>query len=161
MCVVNVRKRFNPPLPQGYYGNVIVYPAAVTTAEKLLKSPFHYAVELVREAKGRATEEYAKSVADLMVTRGRPDLTGVRTYLVSYANGFGEVDVGWGKPVYGGVARGGFDSFPRGVSYMMLIKNDKGEEGLLVPICLAPKAMDVLVEELHKMLLVSGIASAL
>ncbi|KAG6385980.1 hypothetical protein SASPL_154863 [Salvia splendens] len=119
-------------------------------------------LELVKKAIHEATEEYVKSVVDLMVLRGRPNLTGARTYLVSYAKGFEEVDVGWGKPAYGGVARGGVDSFPCAVSYFMPFKNSKGEEGIMVPLCLPPKAMDVLIHELQKMLLGrSSIASAL
>ncbi|KAH6827284.1 HXXXD-type acyl-transferase family protein [Perilla frutescens var. hirtella] len=163
LCVVNIRKRLNPPLPEGYYGNAIVYPAAVTSADKLLKNPLQYAVELVKKAKHEATEEYVKSVVDLMVVRGRPDLTGVRTYLVSYAKGFDEVDVGWGKAAYGGVARAGVDSFPRAVSYFMPYKNDKGEDGILVPICLPPKPMELFINELHKMMVRgrSSIASPL
>ncbi|KAL1566541.1 Benzyl alcohol O-benzoyltransferase, variant 2 [Salvia divinorum] len=161
LCVMNIRKQMNPPLPEGYYGNAIVYPAAVATAEMLLKNPLHYAVELVKKAIHEGTEEYVQSVADLMVLRGRPNLTGARTYLVSSARVF-EVDVGWGKPAYGGVARGGVDSFPRAVSYFMRLKNSKGEDGIMVPICLPPKAMDVLIDELQKMLLGrSSIASAL
>ncbi|XP_047973931.1 benzyl alcohol O-benzoyltransferase-like [Salvia hispanica] len=161
LCVMNIREQMNPPLPQGYYGNAIVYPAAVATAEMLLKNPLHYAVELVRKAIQGATEEFVKSVVDLMVLRGRPNLTGVQTYLVSSARVF-EVDVGWGQPAYGGVARAGVDSFPRAVSYFMRIKNSNGEDGIMVPICLPPKAMDVLVDELQKMLPGrSSIASAL
>ncbi|KAL1566540.1 Benzyl alcohol O-benzoyltransferase [Salvia divinorum] len=137
LCVMNIRKQMNPPLPEGYY------------------------VELVKKAIHEGTEEYVQSVADLMVLRGRPNLTGARTYLVSSARVF-EVDVGWGKPAYGGVARGGVDSFPRAVSYFMRLKNSKGEDGIMVPICLPPKAMDVLIDELQKMLLGrSSIASAL
>lgn len=153
LCVVNIRKRLNPPLPEGYYGNAIVYPAAVTTAGELLKKPLHYAVELVKEAVHKATEEYVRSIVDLMVRRWRPNLTEVQTYLVSYAKGLEEVDVGWGKPAYGGVASGGVDSFPRAVSYFLPLKNDKGVDGIMVPICLPPKAMDILVDELRKMLL--------
>ncbi|KAG6412412.1 hypothetical protein SASPL_125090 [Salvia splendens] len=161
LCVMNIREQMNPPLPEGYYGNAIVYPAAVATAEMLLKNPLCYAVELVKKAIQGATEEFVKSVVDLMVLRGRPNLTGVQTYLVSSARVF-EVDVGWGNPAYGGVARAGVDSFPRAVSYFMRIKNSKGEDGIMVPICLPLKAMDVLVDELQKMLPGrSSIASAL
>lgn len=160
LCVVNCRKLFNPPLPEGYYGNAIVYPAAVTTAEKLSRSGLHYAVELVKKAKHEATEEYVRSVADLMVMRGRPDLTGVQTYLVSYAKGFDEVDLGWGKPAYGGVARGGVDSFPRAVSYFLPFKNDKGDDGIMVPICLPPKPMELLLNQLHKMMLAPTTSTA-
>ncbi|XP_057809024.1 benzyl alcohol O-benzoyltransferase-like, partial [Salvia miltiorrhiza] len=90
-CMVNCRKRVNPPLPKGYYGNCIVYPAAVTTAEKL---SLQRAVELLRNSKSQATEEYVKSVADLMVMRGRPLFKAIGTFIVSDFTraGFGETD---------------------------------------------------------------------
>ncbi|KAK6154103.1 hypothetical protein DH2020_013742 [Rehmannia glutinosa] len=96
--------RFNLPLPEGYYGNALALPVAISTAEKLSKNSLHYAVELIRKTKSKVTEEYVKSVADLMVIRGRPNLAVARTYLVSSLMhmGFEEVDFGWGKPVYGG-----------------------------------------------------------
>ncbi|MED6120788.1 hypothetical protein PIB30_024222 [Stylosanthes scabra] len=84
MCMVNARDRFNnPKIPIGYYGNVIAYPAAVTTVEKLSENPFGYSVELIKKAKAEVTEEYVRSVADLMVTKGRPLFTTVGSCIVS------------------------------------------------------------------------------
>lgn len=155
ICIVNARSKFNPPLPSGYYGNGFAFPVAVATAGKLCASPLGYALELVKKAKKEVTEEYMRSVADLMVTRGRPHFTVVRAYLVSDLThaGFGEVDVGWGKPVYGGAAKGGVGAIPGVASFYIPFKNKAGEQGIVVPICLPAAAMDRFVKELDSILL--------
>ncbi|KAE8733694.1 Benzyl alcohol O-benzoyltransferase [Hibiscus syriacus] len=152
MCVVNARFKFNPPiLPPGYYGNAFVLSAAITRVKKLRENPLGYAVELVKQAKARLTEEYMKSVAALMVIRGKqllfPNVMG--SYIISDLthSGLEDVDFGWGKPVFGGVAKAvGVISFftPR--------KTKKGEAGTLVPICLPAPAMERFAEELDNML---------
>ncbi|KAL8038237.1 hypothetical protein ABFX02_11G092600 [Erythranthe guttata] len=114
------------------YGNAFVLVAAISTAESLSKNPFHYAVELVMKAKTKATEEHVKSVADLLVIR--------------------DVDFGWGKPVYGGPAKGEVGVVPGLSSYYVPFKNKKGENGIIVPISLQKNAMDVFVKELEIML---------
>ncbi|KAG6571216.1 Benzyl alcohol O-benzoyltransferase, partial [Cucurbita argyrosperma subsp. sororia] len=154
LCIVNARSKFNPPLPLGYYGNAFAFPVAVTTAGKLCGNPIGYALELVREAKAAVTEEYMKSVADLMVVKGRPHFTVVRSYLVSDVTraGFGEVDFGWGKAAYGGPAKGGVGAIPGVASFYIPSKNKKGEKGILVPLCLPAPAMERFVEELDGLL---------
>ncbi|XP_009803457.1 benzyl alcohol O-benzoyltransferase-like isoform X2 [Nicotiana tabacum] len=156
LCIVNARSnaRFNPPLPTGYYGNAFVFPVAVTTAAKLSKNPLAYALELVKKTKTDVTEEYMKSVADLMVLKGRPHFTVVRTYLVSDVTraGFREVDFGWGKAVYGGPAKGGVGAIPGVASFYIPFKNKKGENGIVVPICLPGFAMETFIKELDGML---------
>ena len=67
ICIVNARPKFDPPLPTGYYGNAFAFPVAVTTAGKLCENPLGYALELVKKAKNDVTEEYMRSLADLMV----------------------------------------------------------------------------------------------
>ncbi|KAK7258735.1 hypothetical protein RIF29_24318 [Crotalaria pallida] len=154
MCLVNARARLNPPLPVGYYGNVIAYPAAVTTVEKLNKNSFGFVVELIQKVKAEVTNEYMHSVADLMVTKGRPLFTTARSFFVSNLTHFGfrEMDFGWGKPVYGGIAKGGAGNFPW-VTYFNSYKNEKGQEGALLPICLPNKVMmSRFVKELSNML---------
>ncbi|XP_047971169.1 benzyl alcohol O-benzoyltransferase-like [Salvia hispanica] len=150
-CLVNVRKRLNPPLPVGYYGNAIVYPAAVTTAEKLTTSPLQHAVELLRNAKSQAAEEYVKSVADLMVMRGRPCFNTRGIYLVSDVtrSGLGEVDYGWGTAEYGGPALCGIDLVPGVVSFALPYKNTNGEKGIRLTMSLPPNAMDKFINELE------------
>lgn len=71
LCVGNLRSKFNPSLPLGYYGNAIVFPAVITTVRNLLHNPLGYTVELLKQAKASMTKEYAKSVAALMVLRAK------------------------------------------------------------------------------------------
>ncbi|KAK6154101.1 hypothetical protein DH2020_013740 [Rehmannia glutinosa] len=153
ICIVNSRTRFNPPLPEGYYGNAFAFPVAISTAEKLSENPLGYALDLIRKTKSEVTEEYMKSVADLMVIRGRPHFAVVRTYLVSDLThaGFEEVDFGWGKAAYGGAAKGGVGAIPGVASFYIPLKNNKGEKGIVVPVCLPANAMEVFVKELEMM----------
>lgn len=95
-----------------------------------------------------------RSLADLMVIRGRPHFTVVRSYVVSDLThaGFREVDFGWGKAAYGGAAKGGVGAIPGVASFYIPFKNNKGENGIVIPICLPENAMKIFVEELQKML---------
>ncbi|KAI3462216.1 hypothetical protein Pfo_018879 [Paulownia fortunei] len=137
VCIVGIRKRFNPPLPDGYYGNAFALSAAITTAENLSKNPLHYALELVSKTKADVTEEYMKSVADLMVIKGRPHFTVMRTCMVNVVHaGFAEVDFGWGKAVYGGPAKSDVTAVPDLMIFHIPVKNNKGDNGIVVPISL-------------------------
>lgn len=147
---VNARRRFNPPLPKGYYGNAFAFPAALTTARKLCENPVGYALELVRKIKEDVTEEYMRSVADLMVLRGRPPSTAVRIFHVSDVSRsrFGDVDFGWGKLVYGGPGRGGVGNRPVAASFYVSCKNNKGENGIAVTVSLPTFVMEKFAVEL-------------
>ncbi|KAK4273535.1 hypothetical protein QN277_021916 [Acacia crassicarpa] len=151
MLISNLRGKTDPRLlPHGYYGNGFVYPASVTTAGELSGNPLGYALKLVKEAKGEATAEYMQSVADLMVIRGRPCFTPVRSWVVSNLihSGFGDLDFGWGKAMYAGPAMAGIGSFP-GVSWAC--GSAKGD-GVVVLICLPPKAMKIFAREIDNLL---------
>ncbi|KAK4430471.1 Benzyl alcohol O-benzoyltransferase [Sesamum alatum] len=153
LCFVNGRRLFNPPLPAGYYGNAVATPVAISTAGNLCKQPLDFALELVIKTKSKVTEEYIKSAADLMVMRGRPHFTVVRTYVVSDLAHAGHVDLdyGWGTPVYSGPTKGGVGVVPGLLSFHIPVKNNKGDRGILVPIWLPANAMEVFVKEVEKM----------
>ncbi|CAL5435880.1 unnamed protein product [Camellia sinensis] len=153
-CVVNGRgNKHGLNLPPGYYGNVITFPMAMTKAGMLSMLPLGYALELVKKAKAQVKEEYLRSVADLMVIKGRPSYTleANKDYIVSDTTraGFDKVDFGWGKLVFGGV--------PRAISLISVFSRFRdirgGEDGIVVPICLPESVMDRFEQELKKMML--------
>ncbi|KAI3462214.1 hypothetical protein Pfo_018877 [Paulownia fortunei] len=140
LCIVNIRMRFDPPLPDEYYGNAFALPTAITTVENLSKNPLHYALELVRKTIAVVIEEYMKSVADLMVIRGQPHFTMMQTYVVSDA-----------KAAYGGPAKGDVTAIPDLTIFCIPIKNNKGDNRIVVPIILQVKVMEVLEKQLEMM----------
>ncbi|KAE9445020.1 hypothetical protein C3L33_23081, partial [Rhododendron williamsianum] len=142
-CLVNGRSLPGQIVPHWYHGNVFTYPAAVSKAGKVCSFPLEYTVELVKMAKPQMIAEYFRSVADLMVIKGRPLYTVVGNFIVSDVRrlGLDTVDFGWGKPVYGGLTR----AFPV-VSFYMNFK-----DGIVVPKCLPDPTMERFEEELKKM----------
>ncbi|MED6221729.1 hypothetical protein PIB30_057566 [Stylosanthes scabra] len=158
MCVVNARfepcrSTFNPPLPEGYYGNAFVIPAIASTAGMLCGRPLSYALELVKKPKKEANEEYLHSVADLMATNGRPGFSTKGSFIVSDLTklGLSDVDFGWGKPLYSGLNKAGITDIP-GESFYIPYTNSKGEHGKLVLICLPEDAMKRFEKELNGIL---------
>ncbi|KAJ0735823.1 putative benzyl alcohol O-benzoyltransferase [Helianthus annuus] len=147
---VNARKMFNPPLPVGYYGNVLAILAVISTARDLCNKPFGYPLELVMKVKSDVTKQHIRSVSDLMAIQKRVRYTAIRAYTVSDLThaGVNAVDFGWGTAVYGGAAKGGV-----GLSYLLSHTNNNGESGILVPVCLPSGVMmDRFVKELNNML---------
>jgi hypothetical protein len=143
-----------PFIPVGYYGNSFATPAAISTAGALRAKPVGYAVDLVRKARREVDVEYLQSVARFMVRSGRPQLALLHAYLVSDVSkaGFDAIDVGWGKPVYGGTMRCSLDTSPVICSFLTAGKNTIGEEGIILPVCLPAPAMDKFVEEMSNLL---------
>lgn len=149
IIAVNSRTKFVPPLT-GYYGNSLMLPAVVTEAGKLVGSDLGYAVELVREAKGKVTEEYVRSAADFLVLNGRVHFVVNNTYLVSDLRrlvDLGNMDWGWGKAVSGGPVDVGENL----ISFLGTSKNSAGEEGAVVPFCLPDSALGRFKSEVKKM----------
>ncbi|CAI9107727.1 OLC1v1007161C1 [Oldenlandia corymbosa var. corymbosa] len=157
LFLVNARSKFNPPIPKGYYGNVLATAAAVTTVGELTENPIEYAAELVKRARLEVTEEFMKSNADLLVLKGRPDFElKWTTHMVSDLTraGFDEVDFGWGKPVYAGPAIGLIRSFG---SFYIPIKNKNGEKSVMALVRLPRLAIERLVKEFETIKLKSSL----
>ncbi|CAI0475954.1 unnamed protein product [Linum tenue] len=156
VCLVSMRGKFSdPPLPIGYYGNTFAFAVAEALAGELCRNPLGYALDLVRKAKGEVTEEYMKSVADLMALKGRPNFLKTKwTYLVSDVTraGFETVDFGWGAPVYGGPGKPDVGPNPGLTNFFIPCKNKEGEDGIVLAISLSVQAMERFAKELESML---------
>ncbi|XP_050221520.1 benzyl alcohol O-benzoyltransferase-like isoform X2 [Mercurialis annua] len=147
----NTRKKFSPDLiPKGYYGNGFMISTAVATAGELVKNSIGYALELIRKTKAEMTREYVQSAADTLVIKGRPCFPVEGSYGISDLRnlGFREVDFGWGKAIYGGVAK----AIPILVSYYVAYENEKGENGFVLLACLPAQVMERFAEELQNLL---------
>nr|GMD97518.1 methanol O-anthraniloyltransferase [Ipomoea batatas] len=152
VCTINVRDKGPPELRDGYYGNAVVFPAAVTEARRLYDNPLDYAVKLIEEAKGRANEDYIRSMVNFMASKGRPPiLRSISSFIVTDLSrlGFSEMDFGWGKPVYGGTMEGERSAT---IIAHALYRNSDGEDGIVVPVFLPPPAMKRFEEEMKKLI---------
>lgn len=148
---ITARGKQGMEVPRGFYGNAFAYIAAVSSAKLLRENPLGYALELVKRTKSRMSEEYMRSLSDLMVIKGRPkcDMTSRNTLVADTTKvGFEKVDFGWGEAVYGG---------PIGTVTFSLYyanakpRNSKGEKGIVVPVWLPPLAMEKFEQEIEKM----------
>ncbi|PUZ69717.1 hypothetical protein GQ55_2G133900 [Panicum hallii var. hallii] len=145
-----VRNRSRRTVPTGYYGNAFAFAAASAPAGELCRRPLGYALQLLVEAKARASQEgYVQSVASFNAAHRRPPFPKARTYLISDVTQAGllAVDFGWGRPLYGGPATTMLATFHQEG------RNEAGEAGILVPIRLPTLAMERLKQQLRKELL--------
>ncbi|XP_020236189.1 methanol O-anthraniloyltransferase [Cajanus cajan] len=136
-------------VPNGYYGNAFAFPMAISEAGLLCQNPLGYALGLIKKAKAQMSAEYASSIADLMVLKGRPMYKTRGNYLIGDTThvGFSDVDFGWGSPIYGGPA--GAIPF---VSFFGRFTNSEGEDGIVVPILLPHHVMKRFLYELVKII---------
>ncbi|XP_051115826.1 methanol O-anthraniloyltransferase-like [Andrographis paniculata] len=148
--LTNVRDpKFGLRMPRGYYGNAIAYPAAISKANILCASPLSYGADLIRRAKLKLSKEYVKSVADLMVIKGRPKYVEAWNFIVSDFRSLGldNIDFGWGNARLGGIPW----ATPEISVYGNYRENGEGEKGVVVPICLPSMAMEKFQYEMKKM----------
>lgn len=149
--LINIRRKsFNFELPSRYYGNAFITPAAISKAGLLCSNPLTYAVEMIKKLKDHMNEEYIKSVTDLIVIKGRPQLSKSWNFIISdnRSGGFDKFDFGWGEPIFGGV--------PKAVSLISFgvpVKNERGEKGILIAISLPPLAMKKFQEVVYNLTL--------
>lgn len=150
-CLVSARaKDYKMDIPSGYYGNAVAFPAVHSKVGALCNNPLGYAVALVKKAKAEMSEEHIRSAADLMeVKRRRPRHAIKGNYIVSDLSkvGFDRIDLGWGKPVFAGIA-GAKSIF----SFLNRYQKEDGETGILIPIRLPRPSMKRFEEELKRMI---------
>ncbi|KAA8537588.1 hypothetical protein F0562_027196 [Nyssa sinensis] len=100
---VNIRERLEPKLPQGYYGNGFVLGCTVATVKELVSANLHQVVKLVQHAKSSLTDDYVKSIIDML--KDRTVKTDLSTSLVisQWSKlGLENLDFGEGKALHMG-----------------------------------------------------------
>ncbi|GLJ30289.1 hypothetical protein SUGI_0598990 [Cryptomeria japonica] len=93
---VDARTSFNPPLPNGYYGNGVVAADAQAIAHDVINKPLSYLVNIIKKTKMSLTNEYLRSIIDtdgFSSDQANISLSDWRWL------GFNEVDFGSGSPV--------------------------------------------------------------
>lgn len=108
------------------------------------------------KAKANVTEEYVRSFIDLTVAKGRAPISMEWTYIVDDLTRIGlwDMDYGWGKPVYGGMAYCEVDSTPGTGNYFLRIRDGGGDgDEIVAPMCLPANAMERFEVELEKLLI--------
>ncbi|KAH7842822.1 hypothetical protein Vadar_009564 [Vaccinium darrowii] len=114
LFAVDIREKISPPLPDGFVGNAVITAFATAKVRDLVENnPFSCIVEKVKEGRARVTGEYVRSVIDwLEVHRGVPATCNGNFYVSAWGKlGFGGLDFGLGRAVYGGPVVSGNDEF--------------------------------------------------
>ncbi|KAL3848836.1 hypothetical protein ACJIZ3_010718 [Penstemon smallii] len=108
---IDGRTRLQPPLPQGYYGNVIFPNRHVALSGEIQSKPLKHVVSIIHDAIIQMNNDYMRSTIDYLELQ--PDLLalaiGDDTYrcpnlgINSWVRlPIYDADFGWGKPVYMG-----------------------------------------------------------
>jgi shikimate O-hydroxycinnamoyltransferase len=110
------RSRLQPPLPPGYFGNVIFTTTPMAVAGDLMSKPIWYAAGRIHDALVRMDNDYLTSALDYLELQ--PDLSalvrGAHTFkcpnlgITSWVRlPIYDADFGWGRPIFmgpGGIA---------------------------------------------------------
>lgn len=153
VCVsymVSARGKQGIEVPCGYYGNAFAFPMVLSEAGLICDRALEYALELVKKIGTQMTEEYIRSVTDLMVIRGRPSYRkGVESFIAADMTRlpFQKIEFGWGNPVHAGLAQ--VIPFISNISRFRNCRS--GEESIVAPMWLPPKAMERFEKEVKKM----------
>ena len=149
---VDARKIFDPPLPEGFYGNAFALACAKTTARELANTSLSFAVKLINEAKTAVNNEYMRSVIDFMELNERPHFTMLGSFVASQVSKMGlrDVDFGWGNAVYRGPAGGGLGAVDGMFCLFFAHQNTDGFEGIMVTLGLPSDAMRPFENEIRR-----------
>ncbi|KAH7567229.1 hypothetical protein JRO89_XS07G0035200 [Xanthoceras sorbifolium] len=100
---VNVRRKLNPEIPQGYYGNGFVLGCAQTSAGELVSTNLYNGVKLVQQAKSTLTDDYVRSMIDLLEDKTvKTDLSASLVISQWSRLGLEDLDFGEGKALHMG-----------------------------------------------------------
>ncbi|XP_076939438.1 shikimate O-hydroxycinnamoyltransferase-like [Bidens hawaiensis] len=106
---VDGRTRFQPPLPPGFFGNVIFKNTTIATSGDIQSKPLWYVASKIHETLARMNNDYLKSALDYLEQHHcqRPEVNYNRTsfIMVTWARlPVHDADFGWGRPIFMGRA---------------------------------------------------------
>ncbi|KAK6248484.1 hypothetical protein QUC31_020049 [Theobroma cacao] len=103
---VNARPKLkNPPLKEGFYGNVVCLACAMSPVYDLIRGHLSETARLVREARLGVSEEYVRSTVDYVeADRPRRLEFGGKLTITQWTRFsiYESADFGWGRPIYAG-----------------------------------------------------------
>ena len=152
---LDTRLRTKPSLPEGYYGNALVFPCVIAKAEEIVGKPLSYAASLISEAKrGVMGDEHRASVLDFIEANERRGICPDGAFAVTdmCRLRFENLDFGWGPALFGGVARAGIGPHPGMLTPLVgyKIEEEEGLEGILALVSLPMELVDRFHMEVRK-----------
>ncbi|VVA35312.1 PREDICTED: shikimate [Prunus dulcis] len=115
---VDGRSRLQPPLPPGFFGNVVFAGAPIAAAGDLKSKPTWYAASCIHDTVVRMDNDYLRSALDYLELQ--PDLSplvrGAHTFrcprlgITSWSRlPIYDADFGWGRPIFMGPGGMGYE----------------------------------------------------
>lgn len=100
---VNIRKKLNPEIPQGFYGNGFVLGCAQANAKDFVSANLHHVVRLVQQAKSALNDDWIRSMVDLLEDKTvKTDLSTSLVISQWSKLGLEDLDFGEGQPLHMG-----------------------------------------------------------
>ncbi|KAF8030807.1 hypothetical protein BT93_D0103 [Corymbia citriodora subsp. variegata] len=97
---VDFRSKLSPPVPDGFFGNAVVFPCCLCNTGELIDEPFSSTAERIAEAIERVNEDYARSRIDYLDTYGFQEFALGTLLISSWTKlDYGSSDFGWGEPM--------------------------------------------------------------
>ncbi|KAF7834024.1 omega-hydroxypalmitate O-feruloyl transferase [Senna tora] len=144
LFTVDGRSRFNPPIPEGYFGNAIMLTNSLCKAGELLNNPLSFTVGLVRKAIDMVTDSYMRSSIDFFEERRvRPSLTATLVISTWARLSFHTTDFGWGQPLCSGPV-----TLPE-KEVVLFLSQGGGKKNIDVLLGLPASAMEIFEHLMH------------
>ncbi|KAA8522855.1 hypothetical protein F0562_009278 [Nyssa sinensis] len=105
------RSRMNPPLPPGYFGNVLFTATPIALYDEIRSRPLAHTVKKIHDALARMDDEYLRSALDFIEMQPDPTVftRGPHTFRCPNLNinswirlPVFDADFGWGRPIHMG-----------------------------------------------------------
>ncbi|KAG5563982.1 hypothetical protein RHGRI_000227 [Rhododendron griersonianum] len=140
------RSRLHPPLPPGYFGNVIFTAISLALSGDLRSKPLNSTLTKIRDALSRMDNNYLRSALDYLALQPDPTalVRGAHTFKCPNLNVVSwirlpvhDADFGWGRPVHMGPADVPFEG------NVYIVPSPTGDGSLSLVICLQADHMEV------------------